>query len=55
MIEIRKGQAPAPLARTEFGIRFRGAFVDPAFRTEDLSIARLEETAGDMEKALIVL
>ena len=45
MIEIRKGQAPAPLARTEFGIRFRAAFVDPAFRAEDASIARLEEIA----------
>ena len=45
MIEIRKGQAPAPLARAEFGIRFRGSVVDPAFRTEDQSIARLEEIA----------
>lgn len=45
MIEIRKGQAPAKLGRTEFGIRFRASFIDPAFRAEDSSIARLEEIA----------
>ena len=28
MIVIRKGQAPAPLSRAEFGTRFRGSFVD---------------------------
>lgn len=45
MIQIRKGQAPAPLVRTEFGVRFRASFVDPAFRAEDQAIARLEEIA----------
>ena len=45
VIEIRKGQAPAPLARDVFGVRFRASFADPAFRTEDSSIARLEEVA----------
>ena len=45
MIEIRKGQAPAPLTRAEFSARFRAAFFDPAFRAEDASIARLEEIA----------
>ena len=45
MIEIRLGQAPAPLARAEFGTRFRGSFSDPAFQSEDASIARLEEIA----------
>jgi multimeric flavodoxin WrbA len=45
VITIRKGQAPAPLAREEFGRRFRASFVDPAFRAEDASIARLEEVA----------
>ena len=34
MIEVRKGQAPAPLARAEFGVRFRGSFIDPAFRAD---------------------
>lgn len=48
MIEIRKGQAPPPLERAEFGIRFRQAYGDPAFRVEDQSIARLEEIAWQM-------
>src|SRR5258706_14274556 len=45
MTEIRKGQAPGQLSRDEFGVRFRAAFFDPAFRAEDESIARLEEIA----------
>ncbi|OGU24657.1 MAG: NADPH-dependent FMN reductase [Hydrogenophilales bacterium RIFOXYD1_FULL_62_11] len=45
MIEIRKGQAPAPLTRPEFSARFKASFIDPAFRAEDASIARLEEIA----------
>ena len=45
MIEIRKGQAPAPLERAEFTVRFRASFIDPAFRAEDQSLARLEEIA----------
>lgn len=45
MIEIRKGQAPDPLERAEFSVRFCGSFTDPAFRPEDQSIGRLEEIA----------
>ncbi len=45
MIKIRTGQAPAQLERAEFGIRFRASFIDPEFRKEDNSIARLEEIA----------
>ena len=45
MIEIRKNQAPAPIERAEFGVRFRASFIDPAFRAEDQSLARLEEIA----------
>lgn len=45
MITIRKGQAPAPLGRAEFSARFGEAWLDPAFRDEALSIARLEEIA----------
>jgi multimeric flavodoxin WrbA len=45
MIRIRKGQAPAQLERAEFSIRFRASFIDPEFRAEDPSIARLEEIA----------
>jgi multimeric flavodoxin WrbA len=44
-IRVRKGQAPPPLERGEFGVRFRNAFVDPAFRAEDDAIARLAEIA----------
>jgi multimeric flavodoxin WrbA len=44
---VRKGQAPGPLERAEFGTRFRNAFVDPAFRTEDGAIGRLEEIAWE--------
>ena len=47
VIEIRKGQAPPPLDRAEFGTRFRASFTDPAFRVEDTSIAKLEEIAWD--------
>ena len=45
MIEIRKGQAPAPAGRAEFSTRFRASFIDGAFRAEDASISRLEEIA----------
>ena len=45
MIDIRKGQAPAPLTRVQFNARFLASFVDPAYRSEDQSIARLEEIA----------
>ena len=44
-IKVRKGQAPDPIARDEFGARFRNNFVDPAFRAEDKAIARLETIA----------
>ena len=47
MTNVRKGQAPGRLERAEFGARFRNAFVDPAFRTEDEAIARLEAIAWD--------
>jgi multimeric flavodoxin WrbA len=47
VIEIRKGQAPTPLERAEFSVRFRVSFIDPAFRAEDPSIARLEAIAWD--------
>ena len=45
--KIRRGQAPAPLARTEFAVRFRESFVDPAYRAEDAAIDRLEAIAWD--------
>jgi len=45
VIQIRKGQAPPSLTRTEFGIRFQAAYTDPAFRAEDQSLTRLEDIA----------
>ena len=45
--KVRKGQAPGQIDRGEFGIRFRNAFVDPAFRAEKEAIARLETIAWD--------
>lgn len=45
VIEIRKGQTSGRLDRAEFSVRFRATFVDPSFRSEDASIARLEEIA----------
>ena len=45
VIDIRKGQAPARLDRAAFSARFRATFIDPAFRTEDPSITRLEDIA----------
>ncbi len=44
-ISVRKGQAPGRLDRTEFSVRFRATFMDPAFHNESESIARLEEIA----------
>ena len=46
-IKIRTGQAPAPLERGEFALRFRKSFVDPAYRAEDEAIGRLEAIAWD--------
>ena len=45
VIKIRKGQAPGRLDRIEFSARFRASFMDPAFQSEEESIARLEEIA----------
>lgn len=42
---IRTGQAPSPLDREAFGVRFRASFADPAFTPEANAIARLEEIA----------
>jgi multimeric flavodoxin WrbA len=45
MTEIRKGQAPAVLSRSEFHRRFIESFMDPAFRAEDEAISRVEAIA----------
>ena len=46
-VKIRTGQFPGKLERGEFSVRFRAAFVDPAFRAEDGAIERLEAIAWD--------
>ncbi|MBC7548775.1 MAG: NAD(P)H-dependent oxidoreductase [Polaromonas sp.] len=50
MTDIRKGQAPAVLTRSEFHDRFIQSFVDPAFRAEDEAISRVEALAWDAYK-----
>jgi len=45
MTEIRKGQAPQPLARDTFHLRFMQSFQDPAFKAESESLGRLEGIA----------
>ena len=45
MTDVRKGQAPGQLSRTEFGERYRAAFRDPAFAAEKPAIERLEQIA----------
>jgi multimeric flavodoxin WrbA len=47
MTTVRKGQAPAVLSREAFHERFMQSFVDPAFRTEDPALARIEALAWD--------
>jgi multimeric flavodoxin WrbA len=50
MTTVRKGQAPAVLSRDAFHERFMQSFVDPAFRSEDGALARLEALAWDAYK-----
>ena len=50
MIKVRKGQAPAVLTRSAFHDRFMQSFVDPAFRSEDEALARVEALAWDAYK-----
>ena len=45
MIEPRKGQAPAPLARNEFHLEFRKSFIDPAFKGVASQLDAVEEVA----------
>jgi multimeric flavodoxin WrbA len=47
MTTVRKGQAPAPLARDAFHERFMQSFLDPAYQRENAALARLEEIAWD--------
>jgi hypothetical protein len=44
-IEVRKGQVTEKMPRDAFRERFMARFYDPAFRSEDESVARLEAIA----------
>jgi multimeric flavodoxin WrbA len=46
-IEVRKGQVTEKMSREAFRQRFMARFYDPAFRSEDASLGRLEEIAWD--------
>ncbi len=45
MTDVRKGQAPGQISRTEFGERFQASFKDPAFAPEKEAIGRIEQIA----------
>jgi multimeric flavodoxin WrbA len=45
MTEVRTGQAPGQISRTEFSERFQASFKDPAFAPEKEAIGRLEQIA----------
>lgn len=47
MTTVRKGQAPPPLERKAFRVRFMQSYFDPAYRSEDAALGRLEEIAWD--------
>ena len=47
MTEPRKGQAPAPLGRNEFHLKFSRSFMDPAFVEVKDALAKVEEIAWD--------
>ncbi len=47
MTQIRKGQAPAPLERTEFRLQFFRSFADPAFDTVRDALNDVAEVAWD--------
>jgi multimeric flavodoxin WrbA len=47
MTEVRKGQAPAVLARDVFHERFMQSFMDPAFQAEGDALSRVEQIAWE--------
>src|SRR3569832_585677 len=44
-MDVRKGQAPAKLTRSQFHERFMNDFLDPAYQAEAPGLARIEEIA----------
>ena len=47
MTTVRKGQAPAQLSRASFRKHFQRSYFDPAYDTERVSLARLEQIAWE--------
>lgn len=47
MVDVRKGQAPGNLARSEFALRFRRSFGDPAFEAAEPALQQLEAIAWE--------
>lgn len=47
MTKVRKGQAPAPVAREAFHQRFMQVFFDPAYQGDADALARLEQIAWE--------
>jgi multimeric flavodoxin WrbA len=47
MTTVRKGQAPRPLDRETFRLRFRESFSDPAFAVAEDALQRIEAIAWD--------
>lgn len=47
MTEVRKGQAPPPIERTEFHDRFMQTYRDPAYQAESEALARIEVIAWE--------
>ncbi|RZT09950.1 Multimeric flavodoxin WrbA [Duganella sp. CF402] len=45
MAEVRRGQAPSPLARDEFKLQFMRSFADPAFEPVKDALAQVEQVA----------
>ncbi len=45
MPEVRRGQAPQPLARQEFHLQFMRSFADPRFEPLNAALAQVEEVA----------
>ena len=51
MTDVRKGQAPGQISRSEFSERYQASFRDPAFQAEKEALVRIEEIAWLAYKA----
>src|ERR1700748_3923116 len=51
MTDVRRGQAPGQLSRSEFSERYQASFRNPAFQAEKEALVRIEEIAWLAYKA----